>query len=316
MSVRILREGMTGDDVKAVQEALNLYKLGTKPLKTDGKFGPLTKSALIGFQRLKKLSPDGAFGPDTMGALYPFGVGRLQVGISKSIGPAQAANKGTVNPASHPVGPVTTNKFDTVHHPLPAPLLSTLPLPPQPSQTAQKFQVKAGEQMSIPFNQSPAPSKPTPIAFTGTLDLIGMIYTPKLVKLGHLSGPGTLGIDLSLGFPETSSAKFTASALWAVTLAPDLFKVGRFDLLSLSAKVGAGMVGQGSQPPAYASLSDSLALVMSYDLVKPIPGVGAPGVPVLKLYLQGGFSASLDHRDSQFHLTTTLPLSLGIQGNF
>ena len=51
-----------------VQQSLN--KLGTEPpLIVDGSFGPLTVSALEGFQRAHGLDPDGKLGPLTEAAL-------------------------------------------------------------------------------------------------------------------------------------------------------------------------------------------------------------------------------------------------------
>ncbi len=140
-----------------------------------------------------------------------------------------------------------------------------------------------------------------------------MVYTPKRVELGKLPGPGTMGIDLGMGIPASSGAKFTATASWAVTLPPELFKHDRWDFLSLSAKAGVGVIGQDSNPTSYLAASSSLALSMSYDLI-PASQKGDPAL--LKVFLQGGFSATLDHRDSNFHLTTTLPGILGVQGNF
>jgi hypothetical protein len=43
--VRDLAEGMFGIDVKAIQQALNIWMPDRKALVDDGKFGPLTKAA-------------------------------------------------------------------------------------------------------------------------------------------------------------------------------------------------------------------------------------------------------------------------------
>lgn len=83
-----------------------------------------------------------------------------------------------------------------------------------------------------------------------------------------------------------------------------MFRYKRWDFLAFSAKAGVGVVGQNTAPTSYFSTSASTALTMSYDIL-----TGQPGDPSLKFSLAGGFSGSLDHRDSKFHLTTTLPLS-------
>lgn len=69
---RTLREGMHGDDVRALQE--HLRDLGFKdrdgrPLKADADFGPGTRAALETFQAQSHLSVDGVAGPVTLGRL-------------------------------------------------------------------------------------------------------------------------------------------------------------------------------------------------------------------------------------------------------
>lgn len=57
-----LKLGTIGEDVKYIQK-----KLGVKPV--DGIFGPITKAAVISFQKKKGLVADGIVGPVTYGAL-------------------------------------------------------------------------------------------------------------------------------------------------------------------------------------------------------------------------------------------------------
>lgn len=64
----VLKEGMHGDDVRALQQQLS--RLGypaahAAALKPDGHFGPATKAAVEAFQRDHHLSPDGEMGPLT-----------------------------------------------------------------------------------------------------------------------------------------------------------------------------------------------------------------------------------------------------------
>lgn len=314
--LRDLCQGMNGPDVAAVQEALELQSIPLpQPLKPRGIFGPKTNAAVIAFQKLKHLKPDGIVGNNTRAALFPVGIARVVLTVSKVDTPVTAPNQDQTLPNSHPAHPVTTITFPGLSTAMPSPLLSQTLVQPSSSQTLQTVQIKGGGQVSIPLKQSPAPSKPTPVTGTVVIDWVGMIFTPRRVNLGGLSGPATIGIDLGLGIPASSGAKFTASASLAVTLAPELFKFGRFDLLSLSAKAGVGVVGQNppSTPSSFFSVSDSLALGMSYDLI-PNSTAGEPAV--LKISSQFGFNASLDHRDSKFHVTTSLPAALTIVGSF
>ena len=62
-----LREGMTGKDVKALQERLQAR--GFSPGVIDGEFGPGTEAAVIAFQKSEGLVPDGIVGARTAQAL-------------------------------------------------------------------------------------------------------------------------------------------------------------------------------------------------------------------------------------------------------
>lgn len=284
----------------------------TAPLKPRGFFGPKTHAAVVAFQKLQNLKPDGIVGPLTRAALFPYSVARMILTVSKNEAPVAAPKQGQVQPTLHPDGPITLKTFPGISTALPSPLVTPAASAPS-TQTSQVVQVKAGDQVSVPLKQFPSSSKPSPVTNTLVVDWVGMIYTPKRLELGKLSGPATVGIDLGMGIPASNGAKFTATASLALTLAPELFKYGRWDFLALSAKAGVGVVGQDSNPTSYLAASTSLALSMSYDLI-PSSQKGDPAL--LKVFLQGGFSGTLDHRDSNFHLTTTLPGILGVQGNF
>lgn len=64
---RTLRSGMTGTDVRELQEALKSlnYAVG----EIDGNFGSKTEKAVINFQKSNSLESDGIYGPDTHAAM-------------------------------------------------------------------------------------------------------------------------------------------------------------------------------------------------------------------------------------------------------
>ncbi|OKI95073.1 peptidoglycan-binding domain-containing protein [Kitasatospora sp. CB01950] len=65
----LLSTGSTGTSVSDLQRQLNA-ELGTAyQLETDGKFGPLTRSAVVWFQTCTGLEMDGVVGPKTRAAL-------------------------------------------------------------------------------------------------------------------------------------------------------------------------------------------------------------------------------------------------------
>jgi hypothetical protein len=66
----MLRHGMTGEDVQALQKLLNFH-LGRPrmPLAADGIFGPVTQARVREFQSVNRLAADGVVGPQTSRAL-------------------------------------------------------------------------------------------------------------------------------------------------------------------------------------------------------------------------------------------------------
>ncbi|OFX28205.1 MAG: hypothetical protein A2X08_10510 [Bacteroidetes bacterium GWA2_32_17] len=68
-----LKKGAKGNDVKKVQEWLNLWRyqnlLWKYNVTIDGDFGQQTQSAVIEFQKLMELEPDGIIGSQTFGIL-------------------------------------------------------------------------------------------------------------------------------------------------------------------------------------------------------------------------------------------------------
>lgn len=64
---RTLKRGMTGDDIKELQELLNELDYG--PLTVDGDFGKKTEAAVKEYQKENKLDVDGVVGPDTFAEL-------------------------------------------------------------------------------------------------------------------------------------------------------------------------------------------------------------------------------------------------------
>ena len=72
MGLRMLRRGMEGPDVRAVQIGLNKVNGGDQDdLEPDGVFGGLTDSAVRRFQEDKRLDVDGIVGPSTRSAFFP-----------------------------------------------------------------------------------------------------------------------------------------------------------------------------------------------------------------------------------------------------
>lgn len=70
--MRVLAQGHAGQDVKALQRALNernAERWGHLPLIVDGIYGPLTRRAVVALQDKAGLEPDGQAGSATFAEL-------------------------------------------------------------------------------------------------------------------------------------------------------------------------------------------------------------------------------------------------------
>lgn len=65
----MLRQGNTGEAVRAAQFLLNGRGASVGKWGADGEFGPMTKEAVLAFQRRCDLEADGIIGPETWAAL-------------------------------------------------------------------------------------------------------------------------------------------------------------------------------------------------------------------------------------------------------
>lgn len=83
--MRVLRQGLSGDDVKALQYFLRGEELYT--LRVDGIFGASTEDAVRAFQTRHELTPDGVVGRKTYARAFERGFDPLEDGDSKDTGP-------------------------------------------------------------------------------------------------------------------------------------------------------------------------------------------------------------------------------------
>ncbi|MBV8793410.1 MAG: peptidoglycan-binding protein [Hyphomicrobiales bacterium] len=80
MGIRDLEWGMSGPDVKAIQEALDLQPgLKSPRLDHNGIFGPKTDAKVREFQALKHIPVTGRVGAQTRRALFPVGVATVTI---------------------------------------------------------------------------------------------------------------------------------------------------------------------------------------------------------------------------------------------
>ena len=66
---RLLKKGMSGADVKALQELLMQLGYDLTKYGADGKYGPETEAAVLDFQKDQEILQDGTYGSETYAAL-------------------------------------------------------------------------------------------------------------------------------------------------------------------------------------------------------------------------------------------------------
>ncbi len=67
---RTISLGMSGQDIRSLQDVLNFQIRRGEPLKVDGIFGPKTDARVREFQKVNGLTVDGLVGPKTKAMLY------------------------------------------------------------------------------------------------------------------------------------------------------------------------------------------------------------------------------------------------------
>ncbi len=310
--MRLLELGTQGEDVRQVQKDLNLhfdepsfqqalknqlkkdnrYPAGMKPLNPDGKFGVLTRAAVIALQTDKALSKiDGIVGPETMAALYPYAVHAARISVTP--GASKAPSNLIIPPVSAPAALTTISSFPGIHFPLPAPLLPPLTLPGVPPATPAQSalaQLKAGVQHNIPLGTSSAAYD------TLNLDFIAIIPTPSRV---------TQGLDFGWALPISDGAKSTATVWWSVAWWPSFFKYKRFDLLGLSAKAGVGVTTKKGSSALDPDANANLAISARWNAVD-------VGDATLSVFVQGADSSTLTLDGSSVKASTTLGGTIGV----
>ena len=225
---RNLSIGMTGDDVRSLQFALNyhLRGLGLPDLTADGKFGEKTKASVLRAQKIAALVPDGVVGPKTTMALLNIG------GITASVGVEPGAFSGGTPGSSLgviasslplrsrikiPMSQLTQGAITAPPGAPPPP--GPAPTPSLPPVTVQTVIVLAGNQFSV------SPTAFTPFVAASQINI--------LFKLGPLPpfvlSPGAQFSANSVGSPN---GKYTGQGFVQLGPPNPLFSSGSIDFLN------------------------------------------------------------------------------------
>lgn len=319
---RYLREGTSGKDVRAIQQALVLWlATGPRPLGLnrgqrfdDGIFGPRTKSAVQEFQRSQGLVADGIVGPLTLAALYPLATYYSSAHMVLT-GPAPGGSDSVVNPVEAPHCHFGYKMLPGLTLPIPVPLGPSQP-PALPAttnatsgrvadpSTAQKTwgtAVQAGAQVSIPVQPNPpSHSNPNPGKAVTAL-------TFNTSGFWLLDGQA-LKLSAGEGFtvPISDGAKYSAFGFAAIAWAPGFLKVGDTFALNAIVKAAIGLGGTNGQPgPPLVFGSGS------------ITGNAALKLGKLEVSLGGGYSSTYDDKHQLFSLKSgSGALTLNLTGKF
>jgi hypothetical protein len=176
MSLRNVKQGMTGPEVRAIQEALNEYYRQCI-IAEDGIFGPETDKLVHRFQKEKHLVSDGIVGPKTRASLFPLAVVTVRAFGMRLRPPSLLVRDPNGDPPSLapltlpsltlPTVGYTPLKFPGLGLPLtspvlgPPPALLGFPIP------IHHFEIQPGSTISL--------GKPVDVAFSLTLSGVVMI---------------------------------------------------------------------------------------------------------------------------------------------
>ncbi|MBV9825477.1 MAG: peptidoglycan-binding protein [Alphaproteobacteria bacterium] len=321
--IRELATGSSGPDVREVQKALNTR--AHSGLNPDGVFGPLTRAAVIAFQRANGLQVDGVVGAQTRHALFPlvgvtlhlvgqFGAERPITVASASMSrqSREAAMFGREDPPGQTPPPPTDNiwqllipnlpKTDPADGPLdtfrrqdsgielPIPPLLTAPLLNISGMQLDSRQVQPGFQFNTrPLWQSsagsPNPSGALVLAFQSVLAL----NKDKPGQLGHLE----VAEGFQLGrpvFAQTSDGRdWTLQWFAQATWVDPFWRRGRWHLVQPFAQIST----QLDLKTGDATLGvGAFPVNMQVDLIK----------DRLSIFAQGGIVTSWDLGSSRVEI--------------
>jgi peptidoglycan hydrolase-like protein with peptidoglycan-binding domain len=103
-----LKQGVNGSAVRRLQQLLNANKARQPPLVADGRFGSLTRAAVVAFQTRKRLTATGIVSEDTWKALEatPLArvVDRYRVGPQEMLADIAAQYVGTTEANGNRMG--------------------------------------------------------------------------------------------------------------------------------------------------------------------------------------------------------------------
>lgn len=162
---RLIRQGNTGADVRAVQDVLNFHVRRIAPLAVDGNFGPLTHAKVIAFQKSNQLQADGIVGPATLSKLFE----EELLPISIALAPRQSVTNGPSRFGIQPprlIPPLTLP-------PLIPPLVTPFFLPPD-SSTRVPALTPAGQTMTFAVT-SPVRNDPQDPATASFVEIMRLL---------------------------------------------------------------------------------------------------------------------------------------------
>lgn len=314
MSHRKLSIGTSGEDVRAVQQALNEW--GANPrLECTGKFTSATDAAVRAFQARYGLAVDGVVGKDTRRALFPIGVAtttivglrlrlpKLQIGPARAHGLSLGIGPLTLQPP--PPGPVETSylpkRFPLLSASIAAPVVPDwrFDIPPLPGVRTpplldfdfDHIELAPGAQRTV------ASGAPPQDAFVLTIQ---NVYRRGPDDDAHQEA--ALGMQLSAPANDPNGP-WTFNAFVQLTDVDRFGALGKFHWWQPYASAGAQFTGRGDPKPALTAnvVPINLALDVNDVLTLNLLGLG------------GAFVFDLNSRQMQAgaQLTTGITVKFG-----
>ncbi len=298
--IRNLAVGTSGIDVKAVQQALNIWMPDQEPLDDDGKFGPKTRAAVLEFQRRRKLKRDGIVGPYTLTALYPVATYQAYAVVLRT-GPTGGPQFSEAAPLAAPPQSVALEYLPGI------PL--RVPVPQTPAQGLAGFPTLPGRHRQLVAQVGQAGPSPPPKSFlwqyqansstTWPIDFSksGVNAVQLTAKGLWLLGGKALTASVGLGLTDAvnDGAKDSGFVFGQIAWAPTFLQIGDLASLSIIAQLAAGVFAL-MQPLSDGSPSFFDSGAINLKLV--LPRVSSHSQP----FVQFGVTATQDNNSGTLGL--------------
>ena len=316
MAIRTLSQGISGQDVKAIQEALNVWGANPRLETITGVFGPKTDTAVRRFQEAHGLDPDGVVGRNTRAALFPVGVATTTIFGMRLRMPELPPFRGGSSPLSpgpltlspSPSGQVLGSLRSNLFQPIRFPRLATYlhaPRVPELTLTVPSLSGSSRPPQLFGFVYDHAELQPgaqSTFPFGGSRQDVFVLTMQNIYRRGPDDAAHTeAALGVQIGAPFSSpNGPWTVNPFVQLTDVDRFGSLGAFHWWQPYAQVGFQFSGLGNPQP---TLTGSLFPV----------NLGLDVGELLTVSFAGGLALNLDLRSGQVQAGTQFSAGLTLK---